>query len=311
MKNSAREISQTMKWLDTNPPLELLREKYPSDWEVVEHELAGAVQSKDHARLNGLLRPLDTAPLPLRQRSNPSKKEIQEIVGKLVRQRMSRIAIEHFLKASLTDGKSRHLGRWDLFIFRHLFFARNFSRKLVSNSLFRFLWPMVKHPNLLMPLAESHGIYCFYSKKLIKELATLIGSSRCLEIAAGDGALTRFLKDAGTTIAATDDHSWSGKVNYADDVLKLDARAALKDHKPEVVICSWPPAKNPFEQSVFEMDSVQRYIVIGSRHKFAFGNWPAYQAQRAFKMRMDIKLSALVLPQEFGGAVYVFDRQVE
>jgi hypothetical protein len=308
MKNNAQEIFRVLKWLDSHPSLETLQHKYPNNWTTVENELGKAIESKDHARLNALMRPLDSFIIPPRPKTNPSKKEAQEIVGKLIRQRMSAIAIERFLKASLTDGKTQSVGRRDLFIYRRLFFTRDFRRKLVPTWAFRLLWPLVKQRNLLMPLAESHGIYCFYSRELVDELATLIGSALCVEIAAGDGALTRFLKEAGVVISATDDHSWSGKVTYANEVTKLDARSALKELRPEVVICSWPPAKNSFEQFVFETESVQRYIVIGSRHKFSSGNWPIYHSQKTFKMRMDVELSKLLLPLEFGGAVYVFDR---
>jgi PAS domain S-box-containing protein len=33
--------------------------------------------------------------------------------------------------------------------------------------------------------------------------------------------------------------------------------------------CSWPPPGNTFEKAVFETPSVERYVVIGSRHRFA------------------------------------------
>jgi hypothetical protein len=36
----------------------------------------------------------------------------------------------------------------------------------------------------------------------------LIGERECLEIAAGDGTLARFLEAEGVRITATDDHSW-------------------------------------------------------------------------------------------------------
>ncbi len=305
----AVDARNALKWLDTKPSLDALREKYPEDWVVVENELAGAIQDKDHDRLHGLLQPLLAARPLVRHRPALNTKEMQETVTKMIRQRMTMLAIEQFLKATLTDGKVRHLGRWDLFILRRLFFTKDFRRKLVSNLLFRWLWPLVRQRNLLMPLAESHGIYCFFSKDFIIGLAALIGRRYCLEIAAGDGALSRFLADLGVDILPTDDFSWSNKITFSGETSRQDAQAALKEHKPTVVICSWPPAKNSFEHHVFATDSIRRYIVIGSRHKFAFGNWPIYQAQTSFTMRMDVHLSSLLLPLEFGGAVYVFDRK--
>jgi hypothetical protein len=159
-----------------------------------------------------------------------------------------------------------------------------------------------------MPLAESHGIYCFYSKSFIIGLADLINRESCLEIAAGDGALAGFLRRRGVAIVATDNQSWMGKVTYEDDVEMLDAKCALDKYSPSTVICSWPPARNDFEKHVFNTDSVRRYIMIGSRHKLTTGSWVTYAAQKNFTMRRDDRLSVLLLPAEFGGAVYVFER---
>jgi 2-polyprenyl-3-methyl-5-hydroxy-6-metoxy-1,4-benzoquinol methylase len=47
-----------------------------------------------------------------------------------------------------------------------------------------------------------------YSRRLVEELSALIGERECLEIAAGDGTLARFLEAEGVRITATDDHSW-------------------------------------------------------------------------------------------------------
>lgn len=308
MKDTIADTRAVLKWLETKPSLEALRDKYPEDWSIVENELAGAIRDKDYDRLNGLLQPLLAAQSQVRHRPELKAKVGQEAATKLIQRRMTMLAIEHFLKAALTEGKEKKLGWRDLFIFRLLFFAKDFRRKPVSNLLYRLLWRFVQQPNLLMPLAESHGIYCFFSKALITELAALMEGAKCIEIAAGDGALSRFLSARGIDVLPTDDFSWSKKIAYSQEIMRQDAQTALKEHQPAVVICSWPPAKNSFEQHVFATGSVRRYIVIGSRHKFAFGNWPAYETQTSFKMRMDVRLSLLLLPLEFGGAVYVFDR---
>jgi hypothetical protein len=137
----------------------------------------------------------------------------------------------------------------------------------------------------------------------------MIASRSCLEIGAGDGTLTRFLKGRGVEITATDSHGWSQSVAYPDWVVKLDAREALATYKPEVVICSWPPAQNDFERHVFTTPSVQLYIVIGSRHQFAFGNWKDYRQQGIFDLEEDKRLSAMLLPPELESAVYIFRRK--
>lgn len=129
-----------------------------------------------------------------------------------------------------------------------------------------------------------------------------------MEIAAGDGTLSRFLNEAGTKVTATDNYSWAA-VTISDDVHRLDAAAALRTYKPEVVLCSWPPAHNSFEAAVFATKTVQTYIVIGNRMAAGWGNHDAYQQQRAFTLDVSERLSALVLPPELESVVCVFERQ--
>ncbi|TQS47091.1 hypothetical protein [Cryptosporangium phraense] len=188
-----------------------------------------------------------------------------------------------------------------------LLFSSGLTRKAVSLRLFRLVWPFVWQKRLLMPLVQKKGIYCFYSRELIEALATLIDGRDCLEIAAGDGTLSRLLGLAGVAVRATDDHSWS-QVAFGDSVERLDAVRALRRYQPPVVVCSWPPAGNSFERAVFATPSVQLYVVIGSKHEHASGDWAAYRKQRGFSFELDSRLSGLVLPPELDSAVYVFRR---
>jgi hypothetical protein len=294
-------------WLHTQTSLAVLREQFQSEWVVVEKELVEAIQAKDNKRLDQLIRPRLSQHRSTRNRRS-GKQETREICIALIRQRMAILAIEDTVKSSLSGGKTETVGPVDRFLFRLLFFTGDKRRKVVSNRLFRLLWPLVRKPNLLLLEAEARGIYCFFSKDFVTELAELVKAKRCIEIAAGDGALARSLRRQGANVLASDDYSWAHKINYPDDVERLDVKDALALHSPDVVICSWPPARNDFERHVFQSNDVQRYIVIGSEHEFAFGNWGAYQANAGFSMRKAAELSALLLPREFGAAVYVFER---
>lgn len=139
----------------------------------------------------------------------------------------------------------------------------------------------------------------------------LIDGRKAVEIAAGDGTFSRLLRDRHVEITASDDHSWQHAIEYPPSVSDMDAKTALRELDPEVVVCCWPPAANGFEHAVFESRSVVRYIVLGSAHEFASGAWDAYVAQRGFVMREDAELSALVLPAEAGTVVRIFDRIVD
>jgi hypothetical protein len=60
---------------------------------------------------------------------------------------------------------------------------------------------------------------------------------------------------------------------------------------------------------VFTTRSVELYIVIGSRHQFAAGNWATYEQQTTFELEESFELSRLVLPPELDAAVYLFRRK--
>lgn len=195
------------------------------------------------------------------------------------------------------------------YLIKKLLFSRDGSRKPVSLFWFYLLWPLVWQKKFLMQWVEFKGVYCFYSKELIKELVTIIGSKSCLEIAAGDGTLTRFLKEQGTQVIATDDQSWSHSIEYPDTVIQCDAETALQKYNPEIVICSWPPKNNDFERYIFETNSVQTYILIASRREDVSGNWEDYKKQSTFSFAEDKKLSKLILPPELDSAVYLFHRE--
>jgi hypothetical protein len=232
-------------------------------------------------------------------------------VRQMIRFRMAHTAVKQHcisVASGLESGKVR-FNLLNGLVAQRLLFVDGLERKPVSMFWFRLLWPLIWQKKFLMPLVQPEGIYCFYSKGLIAALAKKIGTRSCVEIAAGDGTLTRFLVQQGIQIQASDDYSWEHAVRYPEWVARLDAKEALRLHAPEVVICSWPPAGNSFERQVFRTRTVQLYVVIGSRHRFAAGNWNDYQEQSAFSFEEDSELSRLVLPPELDAAVYLFKRK--
>lgn len=296
-------------WLRAKPSLTELREAFPGEWKTVERELNDVVARGDLDELKAYVATVSTPPKIGAKLARLSAGE-HALLGAQIRSQMASAALRHLLIAAATGvpaGQVR-LNLVNGFIAQKLLFARDLERKPVSLFWFRALWPLLWQRRRVMPLVEPKGIYCFYSSKLIDALATLIDGRSCLEIAAGDGTLARFLAARGLSIIATDDHSWHASVSYPDTVRNEDARAALRAHRPEVVVCSWPPAGNAFEQYVFTTPSVHTYIVIASRHEFAAGNFAAYRDQAAFTFSEEPELSRLVLPPELDPAVYVLQR---
>jgi hypothetical protein len=270
-----------------------LQEAYPAEWAIVQRQLAEIVPRGDLGEITSYV-------VSLSRGARPSDR---------IRHQMAVAAVKQ-LSLSAATGVTEGRLRFNLvngWVAQKLLFERGLRRKPVSLLRFRLIWPLVWQRRFLMPLVGPKGIYCFYSRRLIRDLAAMIGERPCLEIAAGDGTLSRFLAAEGVTVVATDDHSWPD-VSFPADVLRQDAREALRAHRPAVVICSWPPAGNDFERYVFTTPGVELYVVISSRHAFAAGDWAAYEQQPDFEFGEDPALSRLVLPPELDAAVYVFRR---
>jgi hypothetical protein len=302
------DYAQAAAWLKTNPTFDELCARYPQEWATVQDDIATIVQRGVPEELKRYLERLSSK--AYRSASQ------EDILSQFVRSRMAHEAVKKLSLSALaadtgvTGGKLR-FNWFNGFVAQRLLFARELERKPVSLSWFRLLWPLVWQKKRLMPLVQPRGIYCFYTRELVAELAALVGKRNCLEIGAGDGTLTRFLQAQGVQVTATDNHGWNNSVPYPDWVVKLDACAALNKYKPEVAICSWPPAQNDFERCVFETPSVQLYIVIGSRHRFAFGNWETYRKQQDFELVEDKRLAELLLPPELESAVLIYRRKQE
>ena len=303
-----------LKWLNDNPRLEELVERYPSLWEDASRELVNGAESGRTQVLNqSALRAKAVAEQWKRRiiKSRNSPKVVECAVRHVVRSRMIILALDRSYLASAA-GRTTGKVRFNLFngyIIQKLLFTRHLTRKPASLRWVNFWWPFLTQKKLLMPLVQDKGIYCFYSKELIAELTRLIAGRLCLEIAAGDGTLAGFLKDQGNRIIASDDQSWNYAIEYPENVENLSAKRALAKYEPQVVICSWPPPGNNFERHVFRSSSVELYIVVGSCHKVVSGNWDAYAQQEQFEWAIDEQLSALVIPPGGGNAVIVFRRR--
>jgi hypothetical protein len=305
--------------------LDELKQRHPVEWQEVGAALVRALETGHAAGAAKFLSRVRAEAAPWRtrvRRSGGNPRVMAAAYPLLVRQRMAELAVKQALEGAAAvragvdpSGRAPALrfSRWSGGLIQRLFFRRGLERKPVSWGWFRVVWPLVRQKALLMPLVEPRGIYCFYSRPLVAGLAALIAETggEVLEIAAGDGTLARFLNAAGAAhVRATDDRSWSHAISFPDDVEPLDATTALARYAPKVVLCSWPPPDNRFEAAVFAAPSVERYIVLTTRHRFAAGAWPAYEAAQAtFSRRVDERLSGYVLPPEIDPVVLVFDRR--
>ena len=294
-------------WLRTRPSAADMAARFPADWQYVQAELAAAVAARDFARLHRLLHPWEGKRQPTFEPGRCTSAD----ANAALRQRMAALAVEHYSLSAVSgsQGGARRLNLLNAWMAQRLLFVRDFERKPVALRAFNMVWPLIWQRRRLMPLVERKGIYCFYSREFVDALARLVGTRSCHEIGAGDGTLARFLSRAGVMIAASDNYSWSDRIDYPAEVLRMDASAALRRFEPQVVICSWPPAGNGFEQHIFRTPSVELYVAIVSRHEFAAGNQMAYRNQQEFEVSACAALSALLLPPELGCQVLLFERR--
>lgn len=303
-----------MAWLQKEPSLKELCREFPEEWQKVECDLAIVFSSGKSSDVQLYLKQTSLVVSRLSRHSpnvlqGPPQKN--RTVSELVCFHMARKAVQQHYVA-IASGIDSGKVRFNLFnglLAQWLLFEKDLIRKPVSLPLFHLLWPIVWQRRFLMPLVQPKGIYCFYSGKLILELKKILYGKKCLEIAAGDGTLSRFLTHEEVSITATDDGSWSHSIDYPESVVRLDAKDALRRYGPEAVVCSWPPSNNGFEKQIFVTKSVQQYIMIGSRHTFAAGNWDVYKTQTSFSFEELPHISRLVLPPELDAAVYIFNRK--
>lgn len=303
-----------LRWLQSKPKLDDLTARFPDLREAVRLELTEIVACGSSDGLSAYLKRMSQGERVLEKKfsmSGGDEKAALELVQQAVRARMAHMMVKQHLiseASGVTSGRVR-FNLFNGYLAQKLLFGDDLARKPVSIFWFNLFWPLIWQRKFLMPLVQGKGIYCFYSRHFVDALARLIGQRSCLEIAAGDGTLSRFLAACGVGITATDDYSWGHEVSYPESVVRRDAQEALREYMPEVVVCSWPPAGNTFERHVFRTRSVQLYIVIGSRHRFAAGNWDDYLQQSKFDLEEDESLARLVLPPELDTAVCVFRRK--
>ena len=119
---------------------------------------------------------------------------------------------------------------------------------------------------------EKEPIYEFWTEEYIGAFADYLRGrveEYCiiLEVGAGDGRLSHFLKQKlgkranKIKVIATDSGEYGIKPQFP--VEKLTHTKALEKYKPEIVICSWMPYKVDFTADFRKCPSVMEYILIG------------------------------------------------
>lgn len=125
-------------------------------------------------------------------------------------------------------------------------------------------------------LEEHYGMWCYISAPFIDKLANYINGKSVLEVMAGNGYISKGLRDKGQTAIATDSLDWTKENetgrNLVTDVEKLDAINAIQKYGKQVkfVIMSWSPDGLSIDQDILNAmrttNPDSKLICIGERN---------------------------------------------
>ncbi len=125
-------------------------------------------------------------------------------------------------------------------------------------------------PGSWLELCEGRGVFQVLSREWVEALAgemRRLGARPVLEVCAGDGGLSRALREMGVSIVATDASPPPG--SWAEPV---DARKALESYCPQGVLVSWPPCDWGLDRLLFSFPSLRWVIYIAPRLNGVLGS---------------------------------------
>ena len=147
---------------------------------------------------------------------------------------------------------------------------------------------------------QEHDMFSFCDKEKIFQLWNLeyiccltdeilerVGKGLVLEVCAGDGQLTHWLKQRGVNILATDNFSWGkgpkskfqNQIDAIFPVENMEALEAIDFYKPEMVIVSWISYGSDLDVKILKKQ-VPYFIVIGEEQHGCTGSvefWEEYE----------------------------------
>lgn len=290
----------------TDVPLKELAQRHPHVWQDVITNLRNNVSG---GRGEALASWRQGALVDLARMQQSISKDLAVDSDDLLKAQMTLLAIDQFVE--VTTGKSGLKPSFrDRAVMSCLILPMILNR-LVTNSDFDRRWGWLNEKIWAAAELQRQGIWSVPTVELIERFTEHCQGKKVLELGAGRGLLYGPLRDRGLDITAVDDGSWnigsSGAKSLAGRTIEtMDAREALNNLRPDVVLCSWPPAGNPFEEHIFNSPSVRLYLAVVSRHSFASGNWSSYKNQTKFECSMSEPLNRLLRPLETEQQVLIF-----
>lgn len=125
-------------------------------------------------------------------------------------------------------------------------------------------------------LETHYGMWAYTSALFVTDLAKFVGNRAVLEVMAGNGYISKGLRDAHKTVYATDSQAWTSENETGRHPLTsiepLAAVAAWEKYQDEVgvVVMSWSPDGLPLDwellQAIRAANKDVDFVVIGEPH---------------------------------------------
>ena len=112
---------------------------------------------------------------------------------------------------------------------------------------------------------KAFNFFQFYSNEFIEHIVETIkklNACKIVEIGAGDGFLSFFLKKRGIDIVATDNFI-RPYIDRRPHVEKLDHKSALEKYNPDLVVINWEELDGTYSIDVLEYPPVKCLLWIG------------------------------------------------
>ena len=286
----------------------------PEIWSDVMRGLSEVVEQKQFDRLAVMAnRAQSQIAQVLATNDGASAKSSQDRLT-FIRAKMTLLAIEQFIAAFF--GGDSHPSFKDRLVMSGLLLPALERGQLLTQRTFDRRWSWVSHGACAASMIQKAGFWSIPTTELCRSIKNYTKDKDLLEVGAGRGLFVSGLRQCDVSVIGIDDHSWEQAATPIHSALphlrRLVARDALRQMKPKAVLSVWPPPGNIFERDIFATDSVEIYLAIVSKHRFASGNWADYQSASAqtgrFRCVISEPLNHLLRPIEAEQQLLVFRR---
>ena len=130
-------------------------------------------------------------------------------------------------------------------------------------------------PDKKQEYPSKQQTFQFWNKQFnnaLHETLKKLNPKLILDVGAGDGLLSKVLKDRGFNVIAIDNYEWPFDKRFFP-VEELSYGIAIRKYQPDVVICSWMPLNTDWTPGFRRAKSVKHYITIGEVEAACGGDW--------------------------------------